>query len=156
MSHASMETLLNKALAQNGLPPVTLDEGGYALVTVAELAINIEYAEAAERLYLYSSLGKLPEAPPAALCEAVLEAELMGAGTAGGHIGLHAATRILTYSQSLDASRLDSREVANALNLFAQHSAEWIIKMGELLQSSAHDSDEFLFSGAMMDKILWG
>ena len=43
---------------------------------------------------------------------------ILGAGTAGGHIGLHGPTRVLAYSLSLDAARLDEREMANACLLY--------------------------------------
>ena len=151
-----MEAMLNKALSGSGLSPVALDAEGYALVHVAGVAVNVEYNEARDRLYLYASLGKLPDTVPPALYETILEAGFMGAGTAGGHIGLHGPTRVLAYSLALDAARLDGRETVNALNLFATHCAEWIDKVGELLQTPALSPEDSLFSGPMLGNILWG
>ena len=55
MSRATMEALLNKALNDNA-SPITLDGEGYALVHVAGVAVNVEYDETRDRLYLYASL----------------------------------------------------------------------------------------------------
>ena len=55
MSRAVMEELVNRALNLSGIPSVALDEGGYALVHVAGMAVNLEYDEIRERLY--ASLG---------------------------------------------------------------------------------------------------
>ena len=146
MSRAVMEELVNRALNLSGMPSVALDEGGYALVHVAGMAVNLEYDEIRERLYLYA----------VALYEAVLEAGFMGAGTAGGHIGLHGPTRVLAYSLSLDAARLDEREMANAFNLFVSRCAEWIGKVTELLETPALLPGDSLFSGPMLGNIIWG
>ena len=156
MSRAVMEELVNRALNLSGMPSVALDEGGYALVHVAGMAVNLEYDEIRERLYLYASLGKLPDSVPVALYEAVLEAGFMGAGTAGGHIGLHGPTRVLAYSLSLDAARLDEQEMANAFNLFVSRCAEWIGKVTELLETPALLPGDSLFSGPMLGNIIWG
>lgn len=155
MPRATMEALLNKALNDNAFP-IALDAEGYALVHVAGVAVNVEYDEMRDRLYLYASLGRLPEGAPSALYEAVLEADFMGAGTAGGHIGLYGPTRVLAYSLSLDAARLDARETANAFNLFAARCAEWIAKVEELLETPALSPEDSLFSGPMLGNILWG
>ena len=155
MPRATMEALLNKALNDNAFP-IALDAEGYALVHVAGVAVNVEYDEMRDRLYLYASLGRLPEGAPSALYEAVLEADFMGAGTAGGHIGLYGPTRVLAYSLSLDAARLDARETANAFNLFAARCVEWIAKVEELLETPALSPEDSLFSGPMLGNILWG
>lgn len=155
MSRATMEALLNKALNDNA-SPIALHAEGYALVHVAGVAVNVEYDETRDRLYLYASLGRLPEGAPSALYEAVLEADFLGAGTAGGHIGLYGPMRVLAYSLSLDAARLDARETANALNLFAARCAEWIGKVEELLETPALSPEDSLFSGPMLGNILWG
>lgn len=84
MSRAFMEELVNRALNLSGMPSVALDEGGYALVHVAGMAVNLEYDEIRERLYLYASLGKLPDSVPVALYEAVLEAGFMGRAPQAG------------------------------------------------------------------------
>ena len=80
----------------------------------------------------------------------------MGAGTAGGHIRLHGPTRVLAYSLSLDAARLDEREMANAFNLFVSRCAEWIGKVTELLETPALLPGDSLFSGPMLGNIIWG
>lgn len=159
MSRDIMMSLLDKALAENHQPAATWIQEGYARLRVNGLIINAEYVEGQGSLYLYCSLGLLPQDVPAQLYEAVLEANLLGTGTGGGHIGLHAATRILTYSLSMDESRLQSREMGNALMLFSQTVLCWMEKVRVLLQSQSQQpqpDDAPLFSEPMLGGIIWG
>ena len=156
MSRAHVEDMLNRALGEMLSAPVVLDERGYALTRVNGVSINMEYDERREKLYLYASLGSLPEGASAAVCEAMLKADFMGADTGGGHIGLHGPTRILAYSLSLDMARPDARELANAFNLFVANVVEWADKVEELLDRPALSPEDSLFSGPMMGNVLWG
>ena len=156
MSRAQIEATLNRALHEMISAPVILDEKGYALTRVNGVSLNMEYDERREKLYLYASLGSVPEGTSSAVYEAMLEADFLGADTAGGHIGLHGATRILAYSLSLDVARLDEREMANAFNLFVANVVEWANRLEELLERPALSLEDSLFSGPMMGNVLWG
>ncbi len=156
MFRAQVEDMLNRALNEMIPVPVVLDEKGHALIPVNGVSINMEYDERREKLYLYASLGSVPEGTPSAVYEAMLEADFMGADTAGGHIGLHGPTRILAYSLSLDMARLDVREMTNAFNLFVSNVAEWTVRVEELLDRPALLPEDSLFSGPMMGNVLWG
>lgn len=156
MSRAVMEELVNRALNLSGMPSVALDEGGYALVHVAGWPLIWNTMKSGSGSICMPVWENCRTAYPVALYEAVLEAGFMGAGTAGGHIGLHGPTRVLAYSLSLDAARLDEREMANAFNLFVSRCTEWIGKVTELLETPALLPGDSLFSGPMLGNIIWG
>jgi hypothetical protein len=79
------EQLLNDIARTLGLPELALnDEGCARLLFDGQVAVNFENDPLAEKLHLYADLGELPLRGREALYRALLEANLLGAQTAGG------------------------------------------------------------------------
>lgn len=153
------KSLLKKGLAEAGLPDGALSvspDGGSAQIDVRGLFVNLEYDGGSERLHLYCSLGVLPRDPDPALCERLLEANLLGAETGGGHIGLYGATRALIYSLSLEADRLDGARLANALNLFTEKAAAQIAEVERTACGRTETPQESPFASPLLGNMLWG
>lgn len=147
MTLEQMQNLLDTALREAGASPASFGTGGTTEIDLRGLRLALEYADA--RLHIWCSLGTLPADPPASLCEFLLECNLLGGRTAGGHIGLYAPARTLVYSLSLDVDALDSSRLANAFQRFAEKAVQLIAETEE--QGFAAASAPLPFMG----NVLW-
>lgn len=153
------KSLLKKSLNEAGLPGEALTappEGSSAQINIRGLLVNLEYDAGNNRLHLYCSLGVLPRDPGPALCERLLEANLLGAETGGGHIGLYGATRALLYSLGLEADRLDGTRLANALNLFTEKSVALIAEVERASCGQAETPQDSPLASPLLGNMLWG
>lgn len=147
MTLQQMQNLLDTALREAGAAPASFSPGGTAETDLLGLRLALEFADS--RLHIWCSLGTLPADPPASLCEFLLECNLLGGRTAGGHIGLYAPTRTLVYSLSLDADTLDSHRLANAFQRFTEKAVQLIAETEE--QGFAASSAPLPFMG----NVIW-
>jgi len=137
MTLDTFEPILTEALRIVGGSPCTFSAEGSAETDFHGLTIGFQYDERGKRLCLYCGLGRLPSEPSSALCEFLLEANLLGSDTGGGHIGLHAPSRILLFSLWLDTEGLDSSRLANALMRFTEKAAGLIAGTAEHMANSS-------------------
>jgi hypothetical protein len=96
-----------------GIGDLGLDDDGYCcLVIDPDMVINIELDEAAQRLLLYSVVGR----PDGERFPLLLEANYLGQGTGGGSLGLQPNTGSAVLSREVPLTQLqaaDSEPVAN-------------------------------------------
>ena len=144
MSLEYMQDLLSTALCEAGAAPASFSEVGMAEIRLHGLNLALEYIAREQRLHVWCSLGTLPVDPPAALCEFLLECDLLGGRTAGGHIGLYAPTRTLIYSLSLEVAALDGSRLANALARFTEKAAQLMAETEEQGSSAASSPLPFM------------
>ena len=137
MTLDTFEHILAEALRIAGGSPCTFNAEGSAETDFHGLTIGFQYDERSQRICLYSGLGRLPSDPSSALCEFLLEANLLGSDTGGGHIGLHAPSRILLFSLWLDTECLDSSHLANALMRFTEKASGLIAGTAEHMAASS-------------------
>jgi hypothetical protein len=91
-----------------GLPELALsDLGTAALLIDGTLTLNIEHEDDAGRLLLYVPLGAPPAAEREACFARLLQANLFGHGSGGGHIGLDAQRDELVLSRQLALDNTD-------------------------------------------------
>jgi len=137
MTLDTFEPILTEALRIVGGSPCTFSAEGSAETDFHGLTIGFQYDERSQRICLYSGLGRLPSEPSSALFEFLLEANLLGSDTGGGHIGLHAPSRILLFSLWLDTECLDSSHLANSLMRFTEKAAGLIAGIAEHMAASS-------------------
>lgn len=150
MSHNEINALLSEALQAAGLPAVTLNSSNMAEITVHGLTVALEYTEKENRLILYCSVGRLPENASSAVYEYLLEANLFGAKTGGGHIGLYSPARTLLYSFGTDVSDRSPAQLANALLRFAEQAVSVIEETKQHLEPAAGTEDMLSFMSSML------
>jgi len=112
MNAANLLVALGQSL---GLPELALsDLGTAALLIDGSLTLNIEHEDDAGRLLLYVPLGTPPVAEREAFFAVLLQANLFGHGSGGGHIGLDPQRDELVLSRQLllDHTDLPSLEAA--------------------------------------------
>ena len=143
--------MLADALAGAGLPAASLSASGTALINMRGLEIGLEYLEAEDRVALYCSTGRLPAEASPELYEFLLEKNLLGAKTGGGHIGLYAPARTLVFSLVLSLPELTAARLSNALERFAETATKLIVEVEERLSSSV-DMTEI---SPLMGNMLW-
>lgn len=91
-----------------GLPELVLsDLGTAALLIDGTLTLNFEHEADAGRLLLYVSLGAPPVAEREACFARLLQANLFGHGSGGGHIGLDPERDELVLSRQLVLDHAD-------------------------------------------------
>jgi len=91
-----------------GLPELVLsDLGTAALLIDGTLTLNFEHEADAGRLLLYVSLGAPPVAEREACFARLLQANLFGHGSGGGHIGLDPERDELVLSRQLVLDHTD-------------------------------------------------
>ena len=110
-----------------------------------------EYLEAEDKAALYCSTGRLPAEASPELYEFLLEKNLLGAKTGGGHIGLYAPARTLVFSLVLSVPELTAARLSNALERFAETATKLIVEVEERLSSSV-DMTEI---SPLMGNMLW-
>lgn len=118
-----LDSILAEALRSAGATPGSFNTEGAAEADVHGLTVGFQHDQRGQRLCLFCSLGTLPQEPSSTLCEFLLEANLLGADTGGGHIGLYAPSRMLLFSLWLDEDGLDSARLANALLRFTEKAS---------------------------------
>jgi hypothetical protein len=86
-----------------------------------DMVINIELDEAAQRLRLYSVVGR-PEGERFGL---LLEANYLGQGTDGGSLGLQPDTGTAVLSREVPVAQLDVPGFSAALERFINLTEDW-------------------------------
>lgn len=139
--------IIIEAVEQAGFSPLPTNEGDAGAFEAEGLRFGWE-AKDGEAVF-YTSLGVLPQHPSTELCERLLEADCLGIGTGGGHIGLYGPTRTLLYSFTTRVDGADVPRLADMLSNFVGRAPAFIRETTEL---SAAQSDEgaMPFSGAML------
>lgn len=102
----------------------------------------------------WTCIGTIPENPPASLCESLLEANLLGARTGGGAIGLYPPTRAAVYSVTLRLEGLDETALAAMLRAFVSN-VPGLVREFDLAQPAGAGESEppsgpELFSAGML------
>lgn len=139
--------IIIKAVEQAGFSPLPTNEEDAGAFEAEGLRFGWE-AKDGEGVF-YTSLGVLPQHPSTELCERLLEADCLGIGTGGGHIGLYGPTRTLLYSFRTRVDGADVQRLADMLSDFVGRAPAFI---RETTEFSAAQSDEgaMQFSGAML------
>ena len=130
MPATNIEAMLAEALNGNASAFSGLSHG-IGQLEIDGLAIGVDHNEEQGRLVLWCSIGELPSIVPQEALEFLLEANLLGSRTGGGHIGLYAPARTLLFSLPLDTTALDAPRLANALARFREKAAELIAEVEE-------------------------
>ena len=151
MSLQSLHAILAEALAGAGLPAATISPSGTAVINVRGLEIGLEYLEAEDKAALYCSTGRLPSEASPELYEFLLEKNLLGAKTGGGHIGLYAPARTIIFSLTLDAAALTATQLANALERFTETATGLIEEVEEHLAGPSG----MMEISPLMSNMLW-
>ena len=151
MSLQSLHAILAEALAGAGLPAATISPSGTAVINVRGLEIGLEYLEAEDKAALYFSTGRLPAEASPELYEFLLEKNLLGAKTGGGHIGLYAPARTIIFSLTLDAAALTATQLANALERFTETATGLIEEVEEHLAGPSG----MMEISPLMSNMLW-
>ena len=85
------------------------------------------------------------------LYEFLLEKNLLGAKTGGGHIGLYAPARTIIFSLTLDAAALTATQLANALERFTETATGLIEEVEEHLAGPSG----MMEISPLMSNMLW-
>jgi hypothetical protein len=105
-----------------GIGDLGLDDDGYCcLVIDQDMVINIELDEAAQRLLLYSVVGR----PDGERFPLLLEANYLGQGTDGGSLGLQPSTGAAVLSREVPVAQLDVPAFSTAPERFINLTEDW-------------------------------
>ena len=139
--------IIIEAIEQAGFSPLSSNEEDAGAFEAEGLRFGWE-AKDGETVF-YTSLGVLPQNPSTELCERLLEADCLGIGTGGGHIGLYGPTRTLLYSFR---TRVDGADVPRLAGMLADFVGRAPAFIREATEFSAAQSDEgaMPFSGSML------
>lgn len=149
MTLNELESILAEALRIAGASPCSFSSEGSAEADMKGLTIGFQHDERGQRLCLYCGLGRLPSSPSPTLCEFLLEANLLGSETGGGHIGLYAPSRILLFSLWLDTEGLDGPRLSNALMRFTEKASALIASTADHLATPSENL-------SLMMNVIWG
>ena len=139
--------IIIEAIEQAGFLPLASNEENAGAFEAEGLRFGWE-AKDGEAVF-YTSLGILPQHPSTELCERLLEADCLGIGTGGGHIGLHGPTRTLLYSFRTRVDGADVPRLADMLSDFVGRAPAFI-RETEDFRAAASDEGAAPFSGAML------
>lgn len=109
---------------------VSLDSADHGEVDADGLTVALQLDETGRYLYLYCSLGRLPQPLPEGLAREILTASLLGVELGGGHLGLYAADNLLVYSQRLDVSGCGPAGFGSALAVMTEKAGFWLERLG--------------------------
>ena len=123
---------------------------GMATASLNGLDISLDHDTKLGRLILWCGLLELPSTVDSGMWEALLEANLLGARTGGGHIGLYGPTRTLVFSLELDTDGLDAPRLASAFQRFTEKASELIE------ESEALNAKQSRFDTPFMSNVIWG
>lgn len=150
MSLQSLHAMLAEALAGAGLPPASISASGTSLINIRGLEIGMEYLEE-DKVALYCSIGRLSPGTAPETYEFLLEKNMLGAKTGGGHIGLYVPARTLIFSLVLDVPALSAARLSNVLDRFTEHATELIAEVEERLAVPSGPAE----LSPLMGNMLW-
>lgn len=153
MSQVSMEKWKGLLVEEYGAK-VSENRQGICVLELNNCLINVEAKE--DQVFLYTGIAFLPQKVETPVYEYILEENFLGLGSAGGHIGLHKETRILTYSLIIDTVSLDAYRFRNILELFSRKSVEIVEKYKEVTDEAEKIGDENLLSSIQFGNVIWG
>lgn len=108
--------LLAEFSLRAGIPRLELSESGTARLVIDDTTtVDVEHAEAAGRLFLYSSLGDPPEENREAVFLRLLAANLFGYETGGAIIGYDTLRQEVLVSRALDLDSTEYKDFEAAL-----------------------------------------
>ncbi len=100
--------------------------------------IHLEGDREGKGLYLFYCVGNWPAQPSTTFTQNILNANLLGMGTKGGHLGLYKEQKTLIYSLRLDTENLNEHVLQNSLQTFAVTALDLVQKVQEWSKNSSH------------------
>lgn len=120
-----------------GIGDLGLDDDSYCCLMIdQDMVINIELDEAAQRLLLYSVVGR----PDAERFPLLLEANYLGQGTGGGSLGLQPGTGAAVLSREVPVAQLDVPTFSTALERFVNLTEDWTKRLQAAESEPAADT----------------
>jgi hypothetical protein len=105
-----------------GIGDLGLDDDGYCCLVIDQgMVINIELDQAAQRLRLYSVIGR----PDGARFPLLFEANYIGQATGGGSLGLQPGTGTAVLSREVPVAQLDVPAFSTVLERFVDLTEDW-------------------------------
>jgi len=108
-----------------GIASLTFDEYGYCCLLVDEITLNLEYDAPTGDLLLYAHMGTLPEEPPPAFYEMLLEGNFFCRETAHATLGIDRAARVIVLYDAHLARVLDGPMLEGIVTRFVDAAEHW-------------------------------
>ena len=131
---------LIEAVKAAGFEGEAIDETS-GIFAADELEFAWDERESGEVL-LWCALGKLAPDAQTSLLERLLEDNCFGDRTAGGHIGLYAPTRTITFSYAFKPGT-DVHAAGNIIAAFVAKAAELIGEVNDKRSTSSQSAEPF-------------
>jgi hypothetical protein len=130
--------LLKEFGASIGLTDVAFNDDGYCGLTFdGAVTVNLQAAHAAPRVRLYALAGDVDESRRAEVFEAMLRANLFGAGTSGAALSLEGDPPRAVLEREVVCDGLTGEDLAAEVERFVEAVEDWTA----YVSGSAPDED---------------
>jgi hypothetical protein len=142
---SAAEDLLKAFAADRGLADFAPDADGHAGLRVGDGGVPVDLKADGDRLYVYGSLGALPQANEEAVLTLLLAANRAGAACRGPIMSVDPTLGDVVLSQELDARTASSATLLRTVGTVAEQLQAWHQHLGEidaLLKGDGEQSGE--------------
>jgi hypothetical protein len=120
-----------------GIEELSLDENNYCCLFVEDVAVNIEFDEGTEQLFLCSTIAELPpQNERMALYDLLLDGNFCFRSTDGATIGVDTEHDLVALVKAVPLERISSSLLETMLVTFADLAKRWQERCRQLVESS--------------------
>jgi hypothetical protein len=137
MARRTANGLLHVLGQEVGIPRLGLDKTGCCALAFDEVVVNFELDEEAHQLFLYASLGSVPEEVPAAFYRELLDGNLFWKDTGGATLGLDREGQRVILHQTVAVGRISDTDFKALVERFVNVAEAWSRRLEEALARPA-------------------
>ena len=132
--------LLRALGAEVGIPQLELDGTGCCTLAFDEVIVNLELDDEAQELFLYASLGSVPDGAPASFYRELLDGNLFWKDTGGATLSLDREGRRVILLQTLSLDRISEAGFKAAVERFVNVAEGWSRRLEESLTRGSQEA----------------
>ncbi len=124
---------LEKVSMEAGLDTLAPSEDGLLQLQAGDIELNLQFIPSANKIFVCTEIGFLPETAPSALYRLLLSEQVMGYHTGGGSFALVKGNDVLVYQIICDFCPSEPAAFAQLLSDVLDFTEKWRGKLSDLL-----------------------
>ena len=124
---------LKEVSAEAGIDALVPSDDGLLQLRAGDIELGVQFIPSADKIYLCTEIGFLPENAPSPLYRKLLSEQVMGSGTGGGSFALVSGTGTLIYQMVCDFRPSEPAAFAQLLSDVLDFTEKWRAELSAML-----------------------